>query len=825
LSTRIVRRAAAAALVLACAIPFAGCSSKESRFARHLERAAEFDAKGQTKEALLELRSALQLDPKSADVNFRIAEELAKTNDFGNAVFFYREAVRLDPTRTDAALAEAKLILFDDNKRAEELIEKVLEREPKNVLAYVRKSEAALARNDSAAALGAALTAAELDPKDGLAQMQLGIVNLARLREFTMKGEPVPDDVYTDAERAFQRASQIFPNGHQSRIELGRLYAVWEGHAEQAAAAYKSAMEVAATPAYRARAAAAAVSYARVTKQPEFLKSSLNVLVESEPENLAAWDDLAALEDAREKGAGDAIYRKLLEQRPQDIEAHLHFAHHLSKTDRADQAYAHLEEQAKQGVEPAQALEAIVAMRVRKHELEPAREVVGRLGKDYPTSPWTDRAKARLALAEGRLDEAAETLRKYLGSSDNWEGERMLAMTELRRGNFPAAVSAIDRALAIAPESRDELLRLKATIHGTAGDHAQAVQALNRLQNEVGTLRASEKLLLAQSLYALGRRPGAKAQLEAVLAEEKPPIGALVEFAQREGAREPQRAHDYLTQALEREPGNPQALRLMAQFDLGAGKPNDALARIDQAGAAGPISPALLLLRAQILASMKDWGKAEEEARRAFAAAPSLPGALELLANIYVSQNRLNEAIASFEEAEKAGALPTSGEQLLARLYLSAGRTADAKPLYEKVIAARADLPGAKNDLAWILAGEGTDLERALTLAQEAQQAEPESPEVADTLGYVYLKKGLSDPALQQFDYALELSQRSGSDAVLERPEYHYHKGLALQALGRGSEAASAFERALALDAKFGGADDARRQLDAAKSAGASGPG
>src|SRR4030095_11909020 len=91
------------------------------------------------------------------------------------------------------------------------------------------------------------------------------------------------------------------------------------------------------------------------------------------------------------------------------------------------------------------------------------------------------------------------------------------------------------------------------------------------------------------------------------------------------GGGEPQRAHDYLTQALEREPGNPQALRLMAQFDLGAGKPNDALARIDQAGAAGPISPALLLLRAQILASMKDWGKAEEEARRAFAAAPSLP--------------------------------------------------------------------------------------------------------------------------------------------------------------------------------------------------------
>jgi tetratricopeptide (TPR) repeat protein len=231
------------------------------------------------------------------------------------------------------------------------------------------------------------------------------------------------------------------------------------------------------------------------------------------------------------------------------------------------------------------------------------------------------------------------------------------------------------------------------------------------------------------------------------------------------------------------------------------------------------------LLRAQVLSSMRDFAKAEEEARRAFAAAPSLPGALEILASIYVAQNRVNEAIASFEEAEKAGALPTSGQQLLARLYLTAGRTADAKPLYEKVIAARADLPGAKNDLAWILAVEGSDLERSLNLAKEAQQAEPESPEVADTLGYVYLKKGLHDPALQQFEYALELAQRSTSDAIEERPEYHYHAGLALTALGRANEAAPYFERALAIDAKFAEADDARRQLEAAKSAAASGPG
>ncbi len=49
--------------------------------------------------------------------------------------------------------------------------------------------------------------------------------------------------------------------------------------------------------------------------------------------------------------------------------------------------------------------------------------------------------------------------------------------------------------------------------------------------------------------------------------------------------------------------------------------------------------------------------------------------------------------------------------------------------------------------------------------------------------------------------------------------------GLALKALGRNDEAAPAFERALALDDKFANADDARRELEAAKTSAAAGPG
>jgi tetratricopeptide (TPR) repeat protein len=198
---------------------------------------------------------------------------------------------------------------------------------------------------------------------------------------------------------------------------------------------------------------------------------------------------------------------------------------------------------------------------------------------------------------------------------------------------------------------------------------------------------------------------------------------------------------------------------------------------------------------------------------RVFEAAPNLPGALELLIQIYAVQNKLEQAMKSFEEADRAGALSPSARLLLGRLYLNAGDAAKARATFERVLSERSDLGGAKNDLAYLLAQDGVELDRALGLAQEAQQAMPNDPWVADTLGYVYLKKGLSEPALQQARYSIQLAEESGQP----QPVFHYHLGLVLRALGRDPEAAEAFERALSMDPNFSDAGAARKELEAAR--------
>jgi hypothetical protein len=79
------------------------------------------------------------------------------------------------------------------------------------------------------------------------------------------------------------------------------------------------------------------------------------------------------------------------------------------------------------------------------------------------------------------------------------------------------------------------------------------------------------------------------------------------------------------------------------------------------------------------------------------------------------------------------------------------------------------------------------------------------------------LQRGLAGPAAEQFGSAIRLAEEKGQPPAL----LHYHMGLALRALGQEEAAAKHLEQALSINAEFGEAEDARRQLEAARAAAA----
>jgi len=109
---------------------------------------------------------------------------------------------------------------------------------------------------------------------------------------------------------------------------------------------------------------------------------------------------------------------------------------------------------------------------------------------------------------------------------------------------------------------------------------------------------------------------------------------------------------------------------------------------------------------------------------------------------------------------------------LYGAMMSSAGNTAAASVAYQEVLKRDSKNPFALNNLAFLLARRGEQLDRALAMAEEARRIFPRSPEINDTLAYIYLCKGMKRNAaatLEQLAACLPASRQKRTRALLER--------------------------------------------------------
>ena len=119
-------------------------------------------------------------------------------------------------------------------------------------------------------------------------------------------------------------------------------------------------------------------------------------------------------------------------------------------------------------------------------------------------------------------------------------------------------------------------------------------------------------------------------------------------------------------------------------------------------------------------------------------------------------------------------------------------------------------MPVAANNLAWMYAESGENLDRALQLAQAATRRLPKSPAVQDTLGWVYYEKGAGDYG----DRAVSAEHR----ARPEEPGSPLPPWPGASQNGDSPKARIALSRALALAPDFEGAAEAKQALASLKS-------
>ncbi len=631
-----------------------------------MARAEELVREERVDEALIELENALKIDPQSAAVNQRIGELLADRGATASAAAHFGEAYRLDPNRIEAALRQASLLATAQPQHAERILGRTLQSHPKEPAVHRTAAALALARKDFAHARASAREAIALDGSRGESWLQLGAVERVRAADLTAKGEPA-EPALASALAAYAEVESLAGGDVRARIESARALASWPGRRADAVAAFRSALaQERGDPEARYSAATAFEHFARSQRDTPLEVEALRHEVAAAPKRLGSWERLAAASERQDGArAGEAVLRELVERWPESPAAHTALGAHLAQGGRAREAIAHLERVIGGGRDDPLLWEQIVRLDLVLRREDEARAHLRELSERHGGDPAARRSEARVALSEGRADAAADLLRGFAGDRASAESEALRAQVELARGDLEAAKAAAARAAGLAPGFSASAERLRAAVHARAKEWPEALAALDRIASRGLALTADGALIRVRALYARGDSKQAKRELVALLAPPAVAPDAAVEFAQREGEADPERARAHLEQAHRGAPAHFAVLEALTRLDLRADQPARALARIERVAGAQHTGARVLLLRAEVLAHTGQLARAEADALRALEAAPDLPRAVDLAFRIYAAQDKLDEVRRSFEEAEAAGVLRGGARALL----------------------------------------------------------------------------------------------------------------------------------------------------------------
>lgn len=133
-------------------------------------------------------------------------------------------------------------------------------------------------------------------------------------------------------------------------------------------------------------------------------------------------------------------------------------------------------------------------------------------------------------------------------------------------------------------------------------------------------------------------------------------------------------------------------------------------------------------------------------------------------------------AIQAFRKATSLEPRNVLANLNLAMSYEQIGRDPEARRSYQDVINVEPDNVEALNNLAYLEAANGVDLDQALVHAQRAQQRRPDDPNVKDTIALIYIRKNVLDESLRLL-----------RELVIEKPDnpsFHLHLAMALYQKG-----------------------------------------
>jgi tetratricopeptide (TPR) repeat protein len=189
--------------------------------------------------------------------------------------------------------------------------------------------------------------------------------------------------------------------------------------------------------------------------------------------------------------------------------------------------------------------------------------------------------------------------------------------------------------------------------------------------------------------------------------------------------------------------------------------------------------------------------------------------ALLKLGQVEEAAGQTEEAIRTYQQGANDNPHEATFHIFLGQIFQSRHDWTSAERAYERALAIRQDDPVASCNLAYVTVQMGGDLDVALSLAQTARRKMPQSPDAADTLGWIYYQKRVYRSAVESLRAAQVLVQQGKSP---DNPRFHYHLGMAYVKIGDASHAKEQLQTLVRMNPDSPEAAEATKQLSHFKS-------
>ena len=237
------------------------------------------------------------------------------------------------------------------------------------------------------------------------------------------------------------------------------------------------------------------------------------------------------------------------------------------------------------------------------------------------------------------------------------------------------------------------------------------------------------------------------------------------------------------------------------------GNPKAAFQRIEQQLSKSKNHAAIYQLLGQLSIGTKEYAKGIEYLEKAINLNPDLSSAYFLIGTAYAAQKKFDTAIEQYEKVSKKNPKAIQPLMMVGLIYDMKKQPQKANEYYQKVLDLNKNFAPAANNLAYNYAQNGGNLDVALNLAQKAREANPDDPSIADTLGWIFYKKG-------SYATAIGLLKESNEKFKGQNPTVLYHLALAYDKNGDEKLAREPLQKALVLGQNFPDAAEAKKLLE-----------